>query len=230
MVNLPQPTVWRLCYTLMKKGLLTYSPLTKRLRLGVPVLGLGYAVVASQMIAEIARPHMQAIADRFRGTVSLGAADGLGMIYLQRCEGASVVLVNNRVGSRVPIAYSATGWAYLAALAPQAREDLVREIHAEEGPRWAQIEQRFRSALRKFHVDRYIINKGSLHRQINGVAVPLHFPDGDRPMGLGSSGINSIYTDEALRIIGGFLLDLASMLEAVPPRGRMAVYPVPGGH
>src|SRR5262249_42497579 len=47
MVKLPQPTVWRLCYTLVSKGLLTFSPLNKKLRLGVPVLGLGYAVIAN---------------------------------------------------------------------------------------------------------------------------------------------------------------------------------------
>ena len=225
MVKLPQPTVWRLCYTLMRKGLLTFSPLNKKLSLGVPVLGLGYAVIASQHIAEIAKPYMQAIADRFRGAVSLGAPDGLSMIYLQRCEGSSIILVNNQVGSRVPVGYSAMGWAYLASLAPEKREELLSQIRASEEGRWSQTERRLKAALRTYTKDRYIVNKGSLHRQINGAAVPIRFPDTDTLLCLSASGINSIFTDEKLRVLGQALVDLATMLSSVPPRQVMAHYP-----
>ncbi|MGB9067108.1 MAG: IclR family transcriptional regulator [Candidatus Acidiferrales bacterium] len=219
-VRLPQPTVWRLCYTLMKKGILTYSALTKKLRLGVPVLGLGYAVVASQQIAEIARPYMQAIADRFQGSVTLGAPDGLSMIYLQRCESTSAVLINNHVGSRVPIGYSAMGWGYLASLAPEAREDKLKEIRAAEGSPWIQTERRLKAALKSYSREGYIVNKGSLHHQINGAAVPIQFRDTDTLLCLSSSGIDSVFTDEKLRQLGVSLIELASMLQSVPPRQR----------
>jgi DNA-binding IclR family transcriptional regulator len=225
MVKLPQPTVWRLCYTLMKKGLLTFSPLNKKLRLGVPVLGLGYAVVASQQIAEIAKPYMQAIADRFRGAVSLGAPDGLSMIYLQRCEGSSIILVNNQVGSRVPVGYSAMGWAYLASLTTEKREELLVQIRASEGPRWRQTERRLKAAIKSFPKEGYVVNKGSLHRQINGAAVSIHFPDTDTLFCLSASGINSIFTDEKLRLLGAALVELSTMLANVPPRQRMGHHP-----
>jgi DNA-binding IclR family transcriptional regulator len=221
-VGLPQPTVWRLCYTLMKKGMLTYTPLNKKLRLGIPVLGLGYAVVASQHIAEIARPYMQAIADRFQGSVTLGAPDGLNMIYMQRCESTSAVLINNHVGSRVPIAYSAMGWGYLASLTPEAREEKLKEIRAAESPSWTQTERRLRAALKTFTREGYIVNKGSLHHQINGAAVPILFRDSDTLLCLSSSGIDSLFTDEKLKQLGVSLMELASMLKSVPPRQRTA--------
>lgn len=217
MINLPQPTVWRLSYTMMKRGFLVYSPQQKKLRLGVPVLGLGYAVAASQPIGELARPYMQVIADQFQGAVSLGARDGLNMIYLQRCQGPSIIFTDFRVGSRVPIGSSSTGWAYLAGLAPEAREDLLTEIRAADGPRWAQTEQRFRSALKRYPDEGYIVNKGSLHPQINGVAVPIHFRDRGELLSVSAGGISSVFTDKKLRIIGKSLVELASSLEIVRP-------------
>jgi DNA-binding IclR family transcriptional regulator len=217
MINLPQPTVWRLSYTMMKRGFLVYSPQQKKLRLGVPVLGLGYAVAASEPIGELARPYMQVIADRFQGAVSLGARDGLNMIYLQRCNGPSIILADLRIGSRVRIGYSATGWAYLAGLAPEARENLLSEIRAADGPRWAQTEKRFRAALDRYPDDGYIVNKGSLHAQINAVAVPISFQDGATLLSVSAGGMSSVFTDKRLRVIGKSLVELASSLKIVRP-------------
>ena len=164
---------------------------------------------------------MQSIADRVGGTVSLGAPDGLKMIYLQRCEGPSIILVNHRVGSRVPLGYSASGWGYLAGLPPETREGLLKQIREAEGPSWAQVERRFKLALKGYQKDGYIVNKGTLHRQINGVAVSIRFPDDVSHLSLSASGINSIFTDEKLRMVGMSLVELASMLESVPPEQRM---------
>lgn len=218
MIHLPQPTVWRLSYTMMKRGFLVYSPQQKKLRLGVPVLGLGYAVAASQPIGELARPYMQVIADQFQGAVSLGARDGLNMIYLQRCQGPSIIFTDFRVGSRVPIGSSSTGWAYLAGLEAEARENLLSEIaRSADGPRWTQTEQRFRAALKRYPDEGYIVNKGSLHPQINGVAVPIRFREGGELLSVSAGGISSIFTEKKLRVIGRSLLDLASSLEIVRP-------------
>jgi DNA-binding IclR family transcriptional regulator len=215
MIDLPQPTVWRLSYTMMKRGFLVYSPQQKKLRLGVPVLGLGYAVAASQPIGELARPYMQAIADSCQGAVSLGARDGLNMIYLQRSQGPSIIFTDFRVGSRVPMGSSSTGWAYLAGLEAEAREELLKEIRSANGARWAQTEQRFRAALKRYPDEGYIVNKGSLHPQINGVAVPIHFQDGGELLSVSAGGISSLFTDKKLQSIGRSLVELASSLAIV---------------
>src|SRR5262245_65156639 len=88
MTGLPQPTVWRLCHTMTELGFLVQAPDKDRLRLGLPVLTLGYAVLARQRIGETARPYMEAIARRYQGAVSLGVRDGLSMLYLERCRGS----------------------------------------------------------------------------------------------------------------------------------------------
>ena len=53
--NLPQPTVWRLCYTLQQLGYLMQAPDSDKLRIGMAVLGLGQYALGSTDIGEMVR-------------------------------------------------------------------------------------------------------------------------------------------------------------------------------
>ena len=55
MTRMPQPTVWRLCYTLQQLGYLVQSPDNPdELRIGMAVLGLGQSSLRSPEISEMA--------------------------------------------------------------------------------------------------------------------------------------------------------------------------------
>jgi len=212
MTGLPQPTVWRLCHTMTELGFLVPVPDQDRLRLGLPVLTLGYAVLAGQRIGETARPYMEAIAKRYQGAVSLGVRDGLSMLYLQRCQGSSIILADLGIGSRVSVAYSATGWAYLAAIPDKERKQLIAEIRAVDRQKWTATEAAFDTSLRKFKKTGYVVNLGSLHPQINAVAVPVPAQDGSVLLTISSGGINSVFTDKVLHEVGSELKALADKL------------------
>jgi DNA-binding IclR family transcriptional regulator len=212
MTGLPQPTVWRLCHTMIELGFLVSVPEQDRLQLGLPVLSLGYAVLASQRIGDIAKPYMETIARRHQGAVSLGVRDGLSMLYLQRCQGSSIILADLGVGSRVPLAYSATGWAYLAAIPEIARKQLIAEIRAADKQSWAAIEPLFETSMRKFRKTGYVVNLGSLHPQVNAIAVPVRSQDGSVLLTISSGGISSVFTDKVLQEVGAELKALADKL------------------
>ena len=212
MTGLPQPTVWRLCHTMTELGFLVQAPDQDRLRLGLPVLTLGYAVLASQRIGETAKPYMEAIAKRYQGAVSLGARDGLNMVYLQRCQGSSIILADLSVGSRVPLAYSATGWAYLVAIPERDRKLLLAEVRAKDRQKWTATEPSFEASLREFKKSGYVVNIGSLHPQVNAVAVPVPAQDGSVLLTISSGGINSVFTSKVLHEVGGELKSLAEKL------------------
>jgi DNA-binding IclR family transcriptional regulator len=212
MTGLPQPTVWRLCHTMTELGFLVAVPDQDRLRLGLPVLTLGYAVLAGQRIGETAKPYMEAIAKRYQGAVSLGVRDGLNMLYLQRCQGSSIILADLSVGSRVPLAYSATGWAYLAAVPDSDRKQLISEIRAVDRQKWATIEPSFETTFKKFKKTGYVVSIGSLHPQVNAVAVPVPSQDGSILLTVSSGGINSVFTDKVLHEVGSELKALAEKL------------------
>jgi len=212
MTGLPQPTVWRLCHTMTELGFLVQAADQDRLRLGLPVLTLGYAVLASQRIGETAKPYMDAIAKRHEGAVSLGVRDGLSMVYLQRCQGSSIILADLSVGSRVPLAYSATGWAYLVAIPERDRKLLISEIRAKDRQKWSAIEPSFEASLKEFTKNGYVVNLGSLHPQVNAVAVPVPAQDGSVLLTISSGGINSVFTSKVLHEVGGELKSLAEKL------------------
>jgi DNA-binding IclR family transcriptional regulator len=212
MTGMPQPTVWRLCYTLIRLGFLVAVPGRQSMRPGIPLLGLGHAVLADLSIGELALPDMQSIASRYEGAVSLGARDGLNVIYLQRCQGSAIILADLKVGSRVPMATSATGWAYLAGLEVAERNKLMAELSASLGKQWSVIEPRLSTALRNFEKQGYIVNKGSLHPRINSVAVPVKSPDSSTILSISSGGISEVFTSETLARIGAELKILAAKL------------------
>jgi DNA-binding IclR family transcriptional regulator len=212
MTGLPQPTVWRLCYTLMQEGYLVQAERGDKLRPGIPVLGLGYAAIAGMPVAELAKADMQAIASHYQGAVSLGVRDGTNMVYLQRCQGSSIVLRDLDVGSRVPLASSVTGWAYMAGLAKAQRETLFEELGKLEDKRWPELLPKIRKALTDFARTGYIVNKGSLHEQINAVAVPVLSADGTVLLSLSSGGISQLFDDAKLAAIGAELKQLAARL------------------
>lgn len=219
MTGLPQPTVWRLCHTMTELGFLVQVPDQDRLRLGLPILTLGYAVLASQRIGETARPYMEAIAKRYQGAVSLGVRDGLNMLYLQRCQGSSIILADLSVGSRVPLAYSATGWAYLVAIPEKDRKQLLSEVRASDRQKWTAIEPSFEASLKEFKKTGYVVNLGSLHPQVNAVAVPVPSQDNSLLLTISSGGINSVFTSKVLHEVGGELKTLAEKLGRAVTKG-----------
>gem|GEM_PF-3782131 len=80
--DLPKSTISRITRTLTIEGMLSYLPAEGAYRLAPVVLGLARAFHDSTGIAEIARSHMQELADAIRGTVALASRDRLDMVYM----------------------------------------------------------------------------------------------------------------------------------------------------
>lgn len=210
MTGLAQPTVWRLCYTLIQEGYLVQTDRGGRLRPGISVLGLGQAAIASMPIAELARDDMQALASRYQCAVSLGMRDGHYMVYMQRMQGSQIILRDLEVGSRVPLSSSATGWAYLAGLPDDEREQVFKELQEIEKKRWSTLLPKIKQSIAQYKRTGFIINKGSLHAQINAVAVPVMSSDGKALLSLSAGGISLVFDDETLVKVGNELKRLAA--------------------
>ena len=212
LIDLPQPTVWRLCYTLIQDGYLVHVEGSDKLRPNFPVLSLGFAAIANMPLAELARPTMQELAARYQGAVSLGVRDGVNMIYLERCQGSAIVMRDLDVGSRVSLISSVTGWGYIAGRDKAARERMFDEIETFGEPRWPEVLPKLRLALADYDRTGYIVSKGLMHPEINAVAVPIAAADGKVTMAMSSGGISQIFNDEKLAALGNELKQLAARL------------------
>src|SRR5882762_7276525 len=61
--GLPKPTVSRLTYTLTKLGYLRHNMRLGKYQLGSAVLSIGYPLLASMNVRQVARPLMKELAD-----------------------------------------------------------------------------------------------------------------------------------------------------------------------
>ena len=110
--GLPKPTVSRLTYTLTKLGYLRHNMRLGKYQLGSAVLSIGYPLLASMSIRQIARPFMKQLADYVKGSVNMGIRDRLNMVYVESCRSGNLTTLPD-IGTSVPIAQSVIGRAFL---------------------------------------------------------------------------------------------------------------------
>lgn len=172
MVKLPQPTAWRLCYTLQELGYLVQSPGTEKLRVGMGVLGLGQSSIASIDIGQLVLPELMQIAKATGAAVTLGVIDQGEVLIVQRAQGDGPLLVNLSIGSRLPVATSAAGWAYLAALPKKAQADLLQELRYQYSGRWSDLRTAIEAAESSYKTAGFVLNDGFYHPGVKAVGAP----------------------------------------------------------
>lgn len=208
LTGLPQPTVWRLCHTLQRSGLIICPGDGRMMALGAPVLALGFAALVRQRLTQIAWPYMKSLTERYRLGTSLAVRDGLEMIYLQRTHG-DISFMNDPVGARRPIATAPTGWACIAAYDKAERDDVITALRAREGAQWPQTERRLRQALEEYRTHGHVFSIGVMHEHFNALAVPIRPVDGGPVHGLSVAGLASIWPREKLQGIAAELTTIA---------------------
>jgi len=197
--GLAKPTVARLSHTLTRLGYLRYSESLKKYGLGTSVLGLGYAALGQMDVRRIARPLMQALAEHTHVCVNLGVNDHLSMVYIDRYANASSYTVQLDVGSRVPVANTSIGRAYLCALADRERQPLLDELRAAHADDWSRIKKGVEQAQRDLSEHGYCMALGDWRAEVHAIATPLVVGDGAAPIVFSCSGPSFVLTPEAVR-------------------------------
>src|SRR5512138_1493641 len=207
--GLPKPTVSRLTYTLTQLGYLRQLPADGKYALGSAVLGLGLAALGQMDVRRIARPLMQALAEHTHGSVNLGIRDHLGMIYIDTYRQAASYTVQLDVGSRVPIATTSMGRAWLAAAPEKVRKAVLEELRAAEPARWAVLKKGIDQALREYAQRGFCTAEGDWRREVHAAAAPLVPPDDGEILVFSCSGAPFQFGREKLEAdIGPRLLTL----------------------
>jgi DNA-binding IclR family transcriptional regulator len=212
MTGLPQPTAWRLCYTLRELGYLTQAGSGKKLQLGVPVLGLGYSLLANLDIAALSQPYMQELAERFQESISLAALDRLEILFVQRCEVPSFMFAGAQAGSRSPITRAPAGWALLAGMPIEDRERITAEIRAADPVGWANMKDHIETAIRQYAEVGFVTNLGKVQSEFHAVSVPIRSPDNRLVYALTCVGLRSRLPYSKIVEIGVVLSHVADTL------------------
>jgi DNA-binding IclR family transcriptional regulator len=199
--GLAKSTVSRLTYTLTKLGYLTHVEEAGKYALGTATLSLASAMLGRLDIRKLARPLMQELADFSRCLVSLCSRDRLSMVYVDVARSSAAVTLGLDTGSRIQIANSASGRAYLAVISDEQREEImegVREV--AEVSRWPALQRGVAKALLDYRGLGVCCSFGEWQKDINAIAMPVR-PGSNLPHMVISCG------GPAYNVSSEFLLD-----------------------
>lgn len=221
--GLPRPTVSRLAHTLTRLGYLRHSRAQEQYALGGAVLSLGYALLGQMDVRRVARPLMQALAEHAGVSVNLGLRDRLGMVYLDTYRSASTFAVQLEAGSRIPLAETSMGRAYLAGLPEPERRALLEQLRVEAGPRWPALKKGIDRALRDYQRHGLCFSLGEWRAEVHAVAAPLLPAADGEPLVFSASGAAFQVGRERLE------RDLGPRLKNLVDNVRSALTHGPGG-
>ncbi|MGE4338340.1 MAG: IclR family transcriptional regulator [Pigmentiphaga sp.] len=200
---IPKPTVTRLAATLVGLGLLRQDPATERFSLAAGVVSLARAFLAHIDVREVARPYMAELARELGGSSYLAVRDGFDMVLIEIARSREAALrSHHEIGTRIPLATSALGRAYLSGLAqshPQRHRQLMVDLQKHHGDSaWPPLAAKLQQARQTLAEHGYTLSLGDVSPEIHSVAVPLPTADGE-PMALNFGGLSYTCTEVYLR-------------------------------
>jgi DNA-binding IclR family transcriptional regulator len=182
--KLPKPTISRLTYTLTKLGYLTQVPRFEKYQLAPAAMALGYAALANLGVRHLSESFREELMRETGGAVAVGGL-ALG--------------VQLDVGSRVPIATTAMGRAYLWALPNDERTALLRELREHYGNRWPRMRDGIERAGEMVERYGFTISAGEWQDDVHAAGVALKLNDGTGPYAFNCGAPAFRFTEDRLR-------------------------------
>ncbi len=183
-LGLTRSTTHRYVVTLAKLGYLYQEGTTRKYRLGPRVLDLGFSVLGSLELREVAAPHLRQLTDTTGHTSNLAIRDGTDVILIDRFRGRPGRYHHLEsalhTGSRLPLYCSATGKALLAFLPqPELTKLLDRIELIPHGPRTLSTKAALLAELAQVRRTGIAVNDEELETALRSIAVPVHSRAGE---------------------------------------------------
>ncbi|MGH6717083.1 MAG: IclR family transcriptional regulator [Bradyrhizobium sp.] len=213
--NLPKPTVSRLTYTLTKLGYLSPVPRFEKYQLAPAAMALGYAALANLGVGRLSEPYREELMRATGGAVAVGGRDRHSMIYFGQSRNGLTLGVQLDVGSRVPIATTAMGRAYIWALPAEERAVLLRELRERYASRWPRMRDGIARCGETIAKHGFAISVGEWQDDVHAVGVALKLNDGTGPYAFNCGAPAFRFTEDRLRNdIGPHLVAMVRNIEA----------------
>jgi IclR family pca regulon transcriptional regulator len=120
-------TAFRFLNTLVMLGYVARVQNSRKFRLTLKPLELGFNAIARMDLRDIARPLLRSLVGTVNEAASLGVLDGTDVIYVERVQAGLIRLgANVRVGTRIPAYASAIGYAIMSAMPRQQVRELLQ--------------------------------------------------------------------------------------------------------
>jgi IclR family transcriptional regulator, pca regulon regulatory protein len=181
---LTRSTTYRYVATLAALGFLKQDDVTRRYRLGPRVLDLGFSVLGSLELRDIAAPHLRRLTDVTGHTSNLAIRDDTDVILVDRIRGKPGryhhLEFTLHVGSRIPAYCSATGKALLAFLPQPDLDRIVERIDlVQRGPKTLTSKKALLAQLEQVRRTGLATNDEELESALRSIAAPVRSRSGE---------------------------------------------------
>jgi len=172
--GLNKSTAFRVMHTLDRLGYLKRDPDTKRYRPGLKVLRLGFSVLNSLEMVQIAQPYLKALSAQSGKTTNMTVRDRAEIVYVARIKVQQILAVDLQLGSRLPVYCTSMGKAQLIDL---SSDDLLQLLgpgpYPVMGPNTITTLERLVDELDQVRSQGYAINDEELAVGLRSVGAPL---------------------------------------------------------
>ncbi len=184
MLGLTRSTTHRYVATLAALGYLHQDDATRKYRLGARVLDLGFSVLGSFDLREIAGPYLRRLTDTTGHTSNLAIRDDTDVILIDRVRGRPGryhhLEFSLHAGSRLPSYCSATGKALIAFLPRPDLDRLLDRIDlTQRGPRTLTSKAALLAELEQVRRTGVAVNDEELDSGLRSIAAPVRSRSGE---------------------------------------------------
>lgn len=182
LTGLPKATVSRLTFTLEELGYLYRLAPIGKYRLGWGVVSLGYPLLTSMALRQIARPAMHALAMSARVNVNMGTLHGLGVVYVEavRCDETS--LTRPDIGARRELLTSSIGRALIWSMDAPRREALLNRARLADADLFQANKARLDLARRSILARGFCVSDGETQPGYQAVSTPMRVAAHEEPI------------------------------------------------
>ncbi len=176
--GLPKATVSRITSRLIAAGLVRQNRQSERFTLGPAVLELSRAFLERLEMRSIFCEHMTEFVEQTGTTVHLGIRDRLDIVCIEALQPKAATLVTRqRVGTRLSLATSAMGRAYLCALPEEERALALTMLTEADGYGASDYAAGLLAARNSLDIHGFCTALGVRSPEINAIATYIRAPD-----------------------------------------------------
>lgn len=176
--NLPKPTISRITATLTELGCLNYIDHLEAYKLGGTSIAIGQIAAANFDVLQVARPLMQKFAEKTGLSLGLAALETNRMVYMDVCQGSSMIALQMKVGLRLPLFTTAMGRACLATMPTEERDRLIHKYGPKDLEERDHCQRAIERASAELDKQGYCVVVGEWYPDINAAAAPVMTDEG----------------------------------------------------
>ncbi len=178
--HLDAGTTYRILNTLVKVGYIVRIPDSRRFRLSLKVLDLGFNAIAHSDLRALIRPLLQSLVDEVNEAANFAVLEGGDVLYIERVRaGITRLGVDIRIGTTIPASITLIGRTILAYLPEPQLEKTIATPPRHPVPQIHQPDRQTLAALlEQIRKDGYSVGIALTSPDLRLLSVPVLRSDG----------------------------------------------------